>query len=292
MLFKGVGTALATPFSGGAIDYEALEKLIALQIEAKVPAIIISGTTGEAPTISSEEKAELFKRANEFIDGKAMFIAGTGTNDTSEVIKLSETAMKAGAQGLLINNPYYNKSSDEGVYASYEAVDKEVNIPIIVYNVPSRTGKNISAELGLELSKLKNVEGFKEASGDISQIVQFMAQKPDGIQVYSGNDDQVLAIMAHGGSGVISTISNIVPEMMVKITDAWFSGDTEAAKQAQFECHEIFKAIFIEVNPIPLKTAMGLMGLCSGEMRLPLVPLTGAKLEKLEAVLAKYGLLG
>ena len=289
MLFKGVGTALVTPFKGYSIDFLALEKLINIQIEAGIDAIVLSGTTGEAPTISFDEKQELFKIGLEIIGGRVPMIAGTGTNNTYEVIKLSEMAQKEGAQGLLINNPYYNKSSDDGIIASYTAIAKEVDIPIIVYNVPSRTSKNISADVALELCKIPHIEAFKEACGDISQIVEFMSRKPENIAVYSGNDDQTFSLMNLGGMGVICTCSNIIPDRMCAITDAFFSGDIEASRQYQFEIIDLFKAIFCESNPIPLKTAMGLIGLIEDEMRLPLIPLRGSKLELLKKALLRNG---
>jgi 4-hydroxy-tetrahydrodipicolinate synthase len=289
MLFKGVATALVTPFSSGEIDYPALKKLIDIQIAAGVDALVITGTTGEAPTISAEEKKVLYARAKEWICGRVPFIAGVGTNNTSEVIRLAAIAMEAGAQGLLINNPYYNKSSDEGILASYEAIGKEVDVPIIVYNVPSRTGKNISAALALELCKVRHIEAFKEANGDISQIVEFMSKKPESVAVYSGNDDQIVPLLSVGGSGVISTCSNIIPEKIVSITKAWFAGGCEEARLAQFAIIDLFKAVFLDANPIPLKTAMGLVGLCSEEMRLPLLPLSGAKLSALKEALARSG---
>ncbi|MCL1913196.1 MAG: 4-hydroxy-tetrahydrodipicolinate synthase [Eubacteriaceae bacterium] len=289
MLFRGVGTALVTPFLNGKIDYPTIEKLINRQIENGVAAIIISGTTGESPTISNEEKVELFNTSREIINGRVCYIAGTGTNNTAEVIAMTKVAKDARADGVLVNNPYYNKSSDEGVYKNYEAISDAVDIPIIVYNVPSRTGKNITAQLGLELCKIKNVAAFKEACGDIGQIVEFMSKKPEEIQVFSGNDDQTYAILSHGGDGVIATCANIAPRMMVDITDAYFAGNYAASLQAQFDLLDLFKAIFSEVNPIPLKTAMGLVGLCSDEMRLPLTQLTGSKLESLKAALGRNG---
>ena len=290
MLFKGVGTALITPFKDYNIDFETAERLINMQIDAGTDAIVLSGTTGEAPTLDFDEKKKLFEFGREIIGGRVPMIAGTGTNNISEVIRLSEMAQKAGADGLLINNPYYNKSSDDGIIASYTAVSKEVDVPIIVYNVPSRTAKNITAEVALELCRIPHIEAFKEACGDISQIVEFMARKPEHIAVYSGNDDQTYSLLTLGGMGVICTCSNIIPERMCAITDAFFSGDTEASRKYQFEIIDLFKAIFCEANPIPLKTAMGLAGLAEEEMRLPLVPLKGAKLEMLKQALIRNGI--
>lgn len=289
MLFKGVATALVTPIHNDKIDYDKLNELIQIQINAGVNALVICGTTGESPTILDDEKEELFKKSVEFADGKIPVIAGTGTNNTSHIIKFCEYAQKAGADGFLINNPYYNKSSNEGIIANYEAISQNVDRPIIVYNVPSRTGKNISADLAIELCKIKHIEGFKEASGDISQIAEIIARKPDNVAVYSGNDDQILPILALGGMGVICTCSNIAPKLCCEITDSYFAGDIDKARAKQFELLDLFKAMFCDCNPIPVKTAMNMIGLDVGEMRLPLVELSGSKRKFVYDTLIKYG---
>ncbi len=290
MLFKGVCTALVTPFTeDDRIHYDKLAELIDWQIQEGVDAILLCGTTGEAPTISDEEKKELFKKGVEMVAGRVPFIAGTGTNNTSHIIKLCNYADEAGADGYLINNPYYNKSSDEGIIANYEAISKNVDKPIIIYNVPSRTGKNIEVNLALELCKIKHIDSFKEASGNISQIASLMARKPDHITVYSGNDDQVLPIMALGGMGVICTCSNIAPKLMCEITDAYLEGNLELTKQKQFDLLDLFDAMFIDCNPIPLKTAMNMAGMGVGGLRLPLIELSGAKRQKVADTLKQYG---
>lgn len=289
MLFKGVCTALITPLSNDKIDYDTMEKLIDWQIDQGVDAILLCGTTGEAPTITDEEKKEMFNKGAQIVNKRVPFIAGTGTNNTSHIIKLCDYAAEAGADGFLINNPYYNKSSDEGIIANYEAISANVDKPIIVYNVPSRTGKNIGVNLALELCKIKHVEAFKEASGDISQIASLISKAPQGITVYSGNDDQILPIMALGGMGVICTCSNIAPKLCCEITDAYFEGDILKARAKQFELLELFEAMFIDCNPIPIKTAMNMAGMNAGNMRLPLIELSGAKREKVAATLKKYG---
>lgn len=291
-IFRGVGTALITPFDkNDNVDYKVLENLIDDQIERGVNALVICGTTGEAPTISFDEKASIFDACGKIIAGRVPFIAGTGTNNTAHILRLTEMAKKANADAVLINNPYYNKSSDEGIYKNYEAVSDNVDIPIIVYNVPSRTGKNISANLAIELTKIKNVKGFKEASGDISQICKIMSKLPQDIDLYSGNDDQILPILALGGSGVISTCSNIIPEKCTNITNSFFNKEFNKAKQAQFDLLPMCDALFCECNPIPVKTAMKVMGLGVGDMRLPLCELTGAKREFLEKTLKEYSLI-
>jgi 4-hydroxy-tetrahydrodipicolinate synthase len=289
MIFKGVCTALVTPMTEQGIDYDKMAELIDWQIAEGVDAILLSGTTGEAPTISDAEKKELFHKGAQMINHRVPFIAGTGTNSTSHIIELCGYASVAGAEAFLLNNPYYNKSSNEGIIANYQAISDRVDKPIIVYNVPSRTGKNIDTELALELCKIKHIAAFKEASGNISQIGALLAKKPDDITVYSGNDDQTLPIMALGGMGVICTTSNIAPKLCCDITDAFFAGDLETARKKQHEMQDLFEAIFIDCNPIPLKTAMNMVGMNVGIMRLPLVPLTGAKKEKLAHVLEQYG---
>lgn len=289
MLFQGTATALVTPFKNEQIDYSALEVLIEKQIEAGVSAICISGTTGEAPTIEDADKRELFKRAGEMINKRVHYIAGTGTNYTKHIIRLCGYAQEAGADSLLINNPYYNKSSDDGVFANYEAIDRAVQAPIIVYNVPSRTGKNISPALALRLCELPHVAAFKEASGDISQIAHICAKKPKDIALYSGNDDQIVPIMALGGDGVISVVSNIAPKEVCDITTAALNGNYPLAAEKAAYIFDLFKACFCDCNPIPIKTALYMLGWCEEEMILPLVPLTGAKRSQMASTLSAYG---
>lgn len=285
MLFKGVATALVTPMYEDKINYDKLCELINWQIEQGINAIVLLGTTGEAPTISVEEKSEILRLGVQTADGRVPVIAGCGSNDTALSIRLCENAQKAGVDSFLINNPYYNKSSDNGIYAHYEAISDAVDKPIIVYNVPGRTGKNLSAELMIRLCEIKNVKGFKEASGDISQIVKLCAAKPEDIMVYSGSDDMILPVMAIGGSGVICTCSNIAPKMCLDITDAYFANDFETAKIKQFELLKLFDAMFCDCNPIPVKTAMNMAGFGVGKMRLPLVELDEEKKKKVAKVL-------
>ncbi len=290
MLFRGVGTALITPMTEtGAINYRRLEELIDWQIEQGVDAIVLCGTTGEAPTISDDEKKQMFAVGIQAADRRVPVIVGTGTNDTAHTLLLDDIAAEAGADGLLISNPYYNKSSDEGIYAHFQKISDNTALPIIVYNVPSRTGKNLSASLMLKLCGIEHITGFKEASGDISQITELCAKKHDDISVYSGNDEQALALMAVGGDGVICTSSNIAPKLCCEITDAFFAGDLSGARKKQYELLDLHNALFCDANPIPLKTAMNAVGLQAGPMRLPLTDLGGEKLEYLKKVLAAYG---
>lgn len=291
-IFKGVSTALVTPFDeNNKVNYNVLEQLINSQIENGINGLVICGTTGESPTVTDEEKDQIFKVAKEVINGRVPFIAGTGTNNTEHVLQLTEMAAKRGADAVLINNPYYNKSSDEGIYKSYEYISDRVDIPIIVYNVPSRTGKNISASLAIELTKIKNVKAFKEASGDLSQVARIMKNLPEDVELYSGNDDQIMPVLSLGGDGVISTCSNIIPKECVEITDSFFSGDIKTAIQKQLYILPMCDALFCECNPIPVKTAMKIMGLNTGDMRLPLTELTGSKRDLLEKTLKDYSLI-
>lgn len=291
-IFKGVSTALVTPFDeNNKVNYSVLEQLINSQIENGINGLVICGTTGESPTVTDEEKDQIFKVAKEVINGRVPFIAGTGTNNTEHVLQLTEMAAKRGADAVLINNPYYNKSSDEGIYKSYEYISDRVDIPIIVYNVPSRTGKNISASLAIELTKIKNVKAFKEASGDLSQVARIMKNLPEDVELYSGNDDQIMPVLSLGGDGVISTCSNIIPKECVEITDSFFNGDIKTAIQKQLDILPVCDALFCECNPIPVKTAMKIMGLNTGDMRLPLTELTGSKRDLLEKTLKDYSLI-
>lgn len=291
-IFQGVCPALVTPFNEKGIDFDKLEELINWQIDAGASAILLCGTTGEAPTIAYDEKLELFIKGSQIINGRVPFIAGTGTNSTQHIIQLCEYAERAHADALLINNPYYNKSSDDGIYYNYKAISDSVSTPIIVYNVPSRTGKNISPQLALRLCAIEHVVGFKEASGNISQIAKLIAEvsKLDKeIAVYAGNDDQTLPIMALGGMGVISTVANILPEQMCALCNALLEGDYEKARSLQFGLLRMNDALFCECNPIPLKTAMNLIGMQVGPLRLPLYELMGEKLAFLKEVLVEYG---
>lgn len=289
MLFTGVATALITPFSEDRIDYDSLERIIDFQIKSGIDALVITGTTGEAPTIDDEEKKELFRIAGEMIDGRVPYIAGTGTNDTRHVIRLCEYAHNSGADAFLINNPYYNKSSDEGIYASFMNIADRVEEPIILYNVPSRTGKNMNADLILRLLEHERIIAIKEAGGDISQVAKICAGLPEGKAVYSGNDDQVLPIMSLGGSGVISVLSNIAPKMVKAVTDSFLSGDIISSRQNASYALELANAMFMECNPIPIKAAMSLLGMCRDELRLPLVPMDSDSKERLRGIMRHYG---
>ncbi len=288
-IFIGSAVALVTPFNEEGINLKKLEELIDFQINGKTDAIVLAGTTGEAPTIDEEELYVLFQHGIQYINGRLPVICGVGTNCTKTVIRRAKMAESLGADGLLIANPYYNKSSDDGLIAHYQAISDAVDLPIIVYNVPSRTGKNISAQLLSKLADIKNVAAVKEASGDISQICDVIDLCGDRIDVYSGNDDQILAMTALGGKGVISTTANMEPELNHDIVIEFLNGNIKKAQELQFRLNKLHHPVFMDANPIPLKTAMNMTGFDVGPLRLPLVELSGEKREKLAAALEAFG---
>lgn len=270
-IFTGSAVALITPFQNGAIDYQALGTIIELQIAAGSDAIVALGTTAEASTLSGEEREELARFIVERVTNRVPVIVGTGGNNTEEVIERSRFAEAVGADGLLVVTPYYNKTTQEGLVAHYCAVAEQVRIPIIAYNVPSRTGLNLLPEtMRKMMDNCENIVGIKEASGNIEQIVKLAALCPD-CDLYSGNDDHVVPILSVGGKGVISTVANIIPEVMHLMCKAFFDGDLNEAKRLQLALLPLQQAAFCEVNPIPIKTMMGILKLCNPEVRLPLV---------------------
>ncbi|MBQ9188152.1 MAG: 4-hydroxy-tetrahydrodipicolinate synthase [Clostridia bacterium] len=270
-IFTGSAVALITPFHNGQIDYKALETIIELQIAAGSDAIVALGTTGEASTLSAEEREEATRFFVEHVSGRIPVIVGTGGNNTEEVIECSRFAEAVGADGLLIVTPYYNKTTQDGLVAHYCAISEQVRTPIIAYNVPSRTGLNLQPQTMRKiLDNCENVVGIKEASGNIEQIVSLAALCPD-CDIYSGNDDHVVPILSIGGKGVISTVANIIPEVMHLMCERFFEGDIAEARRLQLASLPLVKAAFCEVNPIPIKTMMGILKLCDPEVRLPLV---------------------
>lgn len=289
-LFEGSGVAIVTPFKNGAIDFTAMTRLIELQIISGTDAIIVCGTTGEAPTLSTDEKLGLIQFVVERVDNRIPVIAGTGGNNTAAVIENSKAAEAIGVDGLLIVTPYYNKTTQAGLIAHYNAVADNVDLPIIVYNVPSRTSINVLPTTMAELAKHENIIGIKEASGNIEQIVNLAALCPD-LDIYSGNDDHILPVLSIGGKGVISTIANVMPDAMHALCQAFFMGDLETARDIQFQMLPLWKAAFCEVNPIPTKAMMGLLNLCDPEVRLPLVPPSAASMTLITDTLKAYGLI-
>lgn len=291
-LFRGAGVAIITPFTETGVDYDRFEKLLNWHVEQGTDAIVVCGTTGEASTMSTEEKKEAIRFTVEVINGRIPVIAGTGSNDTRATVEMSQYAQSAGADALLIINPYYNKTSNEGLYRHFEAVHEATGIPIVVYNVPSRTGMNITPEALVRLSTLERVVAVKEASGDISQVAKYRRYLPESFQIFSGNDDQILPIMALGGDGVISVSANIIPKVVHDQCMAFLNGDYKEALRIQMETLPLTNQLFTETNPIPLKAAMEVMGLDSGRMRLPLVPLSESNKKNLLSAMKDYGLIG
>ena len=290
-LFKGSGVAIVTPFKNGKIDFEKLEELLNWHVEEGTDAIIICGTTGEAATLNDEEHKEAMRFTVEKINGRIPVIAGTGSNDTAYCIQLSQHAEKVGADGLLLVTPYYNKTTQKGLIAHYTAVADAVNIPIILYNVPGRTGVNILPATLAQLSKHPNIRGIKEASGNIAQVAEIARLVPEDFYIYSGNDDMIVPLMSLNGSGVISVVANILPRETHDMVQKFLDGDVKGSCQLQLKMKALIDALFIEVNPIPVKAAMNLMNLCSQELRLPLVEMSDENLNVLVMRMKEYGLI-
>lgn len=290
-IFKGAASALVTPFKNGEIDYPTLESLINSQIENGIDALVIAGTTGEGSTLSHEEHCTLLKFAAEKINGRVPAIAGTGSNDTAYGLELSKYACDVGYDGLLVVTPYYNKATPKGLVKSFFAIADAVSKPVILYNVPSRTGCNITPAVYRELCKHERIVAAKEASGNLSSIAQIISECGDYLDIYSGNDDQVVPIMSIGGKGVISVLSNIMPEKVHELCSLWFEGKVKESADLQLKLLKLMNAMFCEVNPIPVKTACGILGLCSDEMRLPMCEMEDSNKEKLILIMKEYGLI-
>ena len=290
-IFKGCATALATPFKDGRIDFESFEKMITRQITSGVSALVICGTTGEASTLSVDEHLACVEAAVKVIGGRIPVIAGSGSNCTKKAITLSKGACELGADALLVVTPYYNKASEAGLIKHFQSVADSASKPIILYNVPSRTGVNISLSVYEALADHENIVAVKEASGNISQISALASRLGDRLDIYSGNDDQILPILSLGGSGVISVVSNLVPSVVERLCRAYFDGDIESSKELQLNLNGLISAMFCEVNPIPLKHALSLMGICRGELRLPLCDASQESKIKIKKVLMDYGLI-
>lgn len=291
-IFKGAGVAIVTPMNeDGSINFDKLGELIEFNIANHTDAIIICGTTGESATMTDEEHQDCITYAIKKADGRIPVIAGTGSNDTKYAVALSKHAEKQGADALLVVTPYYNKCSQEGLIKHYYAIADAVNIPIIAYNVPSRTGTNIAVSTCVELSKHKNIVAIKEASGDISRVAQIRAACGDDLDVYSGNDDQIIPILSLGGKGVISVLSNCMPKETHDICELCFENKYEEASQLALKLLEFTNGLFMDVNPIPVKEALNIMGFEVGECRLPLCKMPQAKIDKLKSQMQKIGLV-
>ncbi len=291
-IFTGVGTAIITPFTSDFVNFEKLGELIEQQIAAGVEAIVVCGTTGEAPTQTIPEHLATVEYAIKRAAGRIKIIAGTGSNDTAHAIMMSQNAEKSGADALLMVTPYYNKTTQRGLVRHFEAVADRVNIPIILYNIPSRTGMGFTVDAYKELSKHPNINGVKEASGDLELVSRTRMACGDDLNIWSGDDSATLPMMSLGAKGIISVLSNILPGAMVELSHACLEGDFERARELHYKYYPLMRALFVETNPIPVKAAMNMMGMGVGPTRMPLVEMTEANEKMLRDTLAEYGLLG
>ena len=292
-IFTGAGVAIVTPFkANGEVNYEKFAELIEDQIAGGTDAIIVCGTTGESSTLTHEEHLDVIKYCVEKVAGRIPVVAGTGSNCTETAVYLSTEAEKYGVDGLLLVTPYYNKATQKGLYQHYKTIADSVKVPIILYNVPSRTGCNIAPETVVQLcNDVENIVGVKEASGNISQVVKLMSLADGKVDLYSGNDDQILPLLALGGKGVISVLSNVAPKQTHDICAKFFEGDVEGSAKEQFRAIDLCNALFCEVNPIPVKKALNLMGKEVGSLRAPLTDMEEANAAKLEKAMKEYGIL-
>lgn len=289
MLFKGSAVALVTPFDENGINFEVLGQLVEYHIENKTDALVVCGTTGEATTMSDEEQFATIKYVVEKVNKRIPVIAGTGSNNTKHSIYLSQEAEKLGVDGLLVITPYYNKANQKGLKLHFEAIANSVKLPIILYNVPGRTSMNIKPSMVAELAKIDNIVAVKEASGDLAQIAEVARLVPDDFAIYSGNDDSILQLLSVGGSGVISVVANICPRETHDLVHKFLEGDIEGARKLQLGMKPLIDSLFIEVNPIPVKTAMRLLGFNVGDLRLPLADMDEKNLEVLKQELTNFG---
>ncbi|MFA6730717.1 MAG: 4-hydroxy-tetrahydrodipicolinate synthase [Eubacteriales bacterium] len=290
-VFKGVATALITPLTEDGVDYLSFGRLIDWQIESGIDALVVCGTTGEASTLTDGEHRELISFAAKRAAGRVPVIAGTGSNDTSYAKELTLHANQAGADAVLAVTPYYNKCTQKGLVNLYTELADISKVPLIPYNVPTRTGINIEPKTYAALAEHPNITGFKEASGNISKIVETMSYVNGRLFMYSGNDDQIVPLLSLGGSGVISVISNLIPKETKAICDKFFEGDISGAANLQFKYHSLIDALFSEVNPIPIKAAMSRLGFCEDYLRLPLTPMEDQNREKLFAIMKEHGII-
>ncbi len=292
-IFKGSGVALVTPFKENLdVDYEQLRKLCDWHVEHGTDAIIVCGTSGEASTLTEEEHSECIAVVAEQVHGRIPVIAGTGSNATYTAVKLSKEAEQSGVDGLLIVTPYYNKATQQGLIRHYTEIAEAVSTPIIMYNVPGRTGCNIQPATAVELAKnVDNIVAIKEASGNISQIADLASMADGCIDIYSGNDDQILPLLSLGGIGVISVTANIIPEDTSRLVHSFLEGNIEESRRLQLKAMELCHALFCEVNPIPVKKAVELMGLCNGYVRMPLTEMEAKNAERLKKAMIEYGCL-
>ncbi len=290
-IFKGVATALITPTNDNGVDYDSFARVLDWQVEQGINALVIAGTTGEGSTLDDSEHKKVVKFAVERVAGKCPIIAATGSNDTNYAVQLSKYCCDAGADGLLLVTPYYNKTTQNGLVKMYTTIADAATKPVILYNVPSRTGVNIEPETYAKLADHPNIAGIKEANGNISKIVQTFELVGDKLDIYSGNDDQIVPILSMGGKGVISVLSNPAPKQTMEICNKFWAGDVEGAAKLQCEFLPLINALFCEVNPIPVKAAMAAMGFCENHLRLPLVQMEESHWLKLKSLMQEKGLI-
>ena len=290
-MFEGVLTALVTPFRDGDPDEEALRNLIERQIEAGVDGLVPCGSTGESATLSHTEHQSVVEITVQAVRGRVPVVAGTGSNDTAAAIELTRHARRAGADGALLISPYYNKPTQQGIVEHYSAVAREAQLPLLVYNIPGRTGSNILPATMARLADIEHVVGVKEACGDLGQISELIARCPDGFDVLSGDDALTLAMLAIGARGLISTTSNVAPREMCELVRAFRAGDSARARAIHYQLLPLFDALFCETNPIPVKTALHLMGLIDPQVRLPLTPIEARNRERVQVALKELGVI-
>ncbi len=291
IIFKGCGTAISTPFTKDGVNFDEFGKLIEFQIAEGVDSIIVCGTTGESSTMTEKERKDTIKYAIDKVNGRIPVIAGTGSNNTQSAIEMSKYAESVGADALLVVTPYYNKTTQAGLVEHYKAIANSTTLPIIVYSVASRTGVNITPETCLELSKIPNIVAVKEASGNISQVAKIAALCKDNLHIYSGNDDQIVPVLSLGGLGVISVLSNVAPKYTHNLVQNFFDGNIKEATKMQLDALDLVNSLFCEVNPIPVKEALNMMGYNYGVPRLPLVRLSEKNQERLKNSMKNFGLI-
>ena len=290
-MINGSIVALVTPFKNGKVDWQSLEGLVDFHVESGTHGIVACGTTGESATLSHEEHHEVIKGVIKAAKKRIPVIAGTGSNSTEEAVQLTQAAEKAGADGALLISPYYNRPPQEGIYQHYRKVASSVGIPLVIYNIPSRTGSKIEPETLARLSEVRNVAAVKEATGSVDQAIEVLRLCGDRLALYSGEDSLTYSLMALGGKGVISTVANVAPKPMAQLTEACLEGHWETGQKLQFELIPLIRSLFIETNPIPVKAALSLMGKCQGDLRLPLTPMSEGNLKRLKQTMTNFGLI-
>ncbi len=290
-MFSGSMVALVTPFKNGQVDWPSLEALVEFHLQNGTNGIVPCGTTGESATLSHAEHDEVIRTVIKAVNKRVPVIAGTGSNSTDEAVRLTQEAERSGADGALMISPYYNRPTQEGIYQHYKKVASSVGIPLIVYNIPGRTGSKIEPETLARLAEITNVDGVKEATGSVDQAIDVIRLCGDRLAVYSGEDSLIYSLMSLGGKGVISTVANVAPKQTAQLAAACLAGKWDEARAMQFQLIPLIHSLFIETNPIPVKTALALMGKCGGDLRLPMTPMAEGNLHRLKAALGDFGLL-